>query len=154
MIDTHLWLQRLSFVLLFVGFWLTVTLLLSYVSGWAFLAKNYRAAQAFGGRYECIRIGQMGPLVSMGNALYVGVDPQGLNLRMFILFRVNCRDLFFPWSEITVTRGRSLFMDYVEFHFLHAPKIVLRIYGKAGEVIKTLAGPAWPAEAPRYVLER
>ena len=75
-------------------------------------------------------------------------------MRMFILFRLNCRDLFIPWRDITVSRGRSMFVDFVEFHFRQAPKIAVRIYGKAGEVIQALAGPAWPGEMPREVVQR
>jgi hypothetical protein len=148
---------QFAFILFFAGMWLTVTWLLSYVSGWAFLARHYRAARPFAGRYERIRASQMGPLGPFGgarNALYVAIDPQGLHLRMFILFRVNCRDLFIPWDEITVTRGRSFFMDFVEFHFRQAPRIGVRIFGKAGDVIKALAGPAWPAETPPDVVRR
>ena len=107
--------------------------------------------------YESVRSSQMGPLGPYGgarNALNVGVDPAGLHLRMFILFRLNCRDLFIPWRDITVSRGKSLFMDYVEFHFRQSPKIRVRIYGKAGEVIRALAGPAWPVEAPHDVVRR
>ena len=140
--DTHiLWLQ-FTFVLFGVGIWFAITLLLSYVSGWALLARFYRAAQPFAGRYERVRASQMGPLGPFGgarNALYVGIDPQGLHLRMFILFRLNCRDLFMPWAEISVTRGRSFFLDFVEFHFRQAPRIRVRIFGKAGDVIKALA---------------
>jgi hypothetical protein len=155
--DTHFWWLQLSFILLFAGLWIGVTFLLSYLSGWAFLAEHYRAARPFAGRYERVSSSQMGPLGPLGggrNALYAGVDPDGLHLRMFILFRVNCRDLCIPWPEIAVTRGRAYFSDYIEFHFRRAPKIGVRIYGKAGEAIKTLAGPAWPAEAPHDVVRR
>jgi hypothetical protein len=155
--DTQWWWPQLWFVLFFIGMWLAVTFLLSYISGWAFLAKRYRAAQPFAGRYERIPSSQMGPLGPFGgarNALYIGIDPRGLYLRMFVLFRLNCRDLFIPWPEITVTRGRSFFMDFVEFQFSQAPPIHLRIYGKAGEVIKSLAGPASPADTPRDVAQR
>jgi hypothetical protein len=151
------WWPQLAFVLFFACVWLGVTFLLSYISGWAFLARHYRAVSPFAGRYERVRASQMGPLGPFGgarNALYAGVDAQGLHLRMFVLFRVNCRDLFIPWTEISVTRGRAWFMDFVEFHFRQAPKIGVRIYGKAGEVIKALAGAAWPAEAPRDVAQR
>jgi hypothetical protein len=157
MLDAPVWWPQFAAVLFFVGIWLAVTFLLSYVSGWAFLAGHYRAAQPFAGRYECIRFTQMGPLGPFGgarNALYAGVDAQGLHLRMLIIFRVNCRDLFVPWRDITVTRGKAYFADYVEFNFRAAPKIPLRIFGKAGEAIKALAGPAWPAEPPHDVVER
>jgi hypothetical protein len=156
-VNTELWWPQLGVVLAFIGLWLGVTFLLSYISGWAFLAEHYRAARPFTGRYESVRSSQMGPLGPFGgarNALNVGVDPAGLHLRMFILFRLNCRDLFIPWRDITVSRGKSLFMDYVEFHFRQSPKIRVRIYGKAGEVIRALAGPAWPVEAPHDVVRR
>jgi len=155
-VNTGLWLQ-LGVLLAFVGLWVGVTFLLSYISGWAFLAEHYRAGRPYAGRYERIRSSQMGPLGPFGgarNALNVGIDHEGLHLRMFILFRLNCRDLFIPWRDITVSRGRSMFVDFVEFHFRQAPKIAVRIYGKAGEVIQALAGPAWPGEMPREVVQR
>jgi hypothetical protein len=99
-------------------------------------------------------MGRLGPFGSARNALYAGVDDAGLHLRMFVLFRVNCPDLFVPWREITVSRGKSFFVDYVEFRFREAPKIGVRIYGKAGEVIRAMAGPAWPAEAMPDVVRR
>ena len=155
--DTDLWARPLAVLLMFAGVWLAITYLLSYISGWAFLAKHYRAARPFAGRYERIRSSQMGPLGPFGgarNALNVGVDEEGLHLRMFILFRLNCRDLFIPWRDITVSRGKSFFADFVDFHFRQTPKVGVRIYGKAGEVIRALAGPAWPAAAPRDVVPR
>ena len=155
--DIQFWWPQAGFVLSFVGLWLAVTFLLSYLSGWVFLAEHYRAMQPFAGRFERVRASQMGPLGPFGgarNALNVGIDPAGLHLRMFILFRLNCRDLFIPWAEITVSRGRYFFADYVDFHFRQAPKIPVRIYGKAGDVMQALAGPAWPAEAPHAVVRR
>jgi hypothetical protein len=150
--DIPFWWPQVGVLLMFAAVWLAVTFLLSYISGWALLAKHYRAALPFRGRYERVRSSQMGPLGPFGgarNALYVGVDEGGLHLRMFILFRLNCRDLFMPWQQITVKRGRSFFVEYAEFRFLKAPKIGVRIYGKAGEVIRALAGQAWPIEAPQ-----
>lgn len=157
MMNTEAWLPALAFLLSFIGIWLVVTFLLSYISGWAFLAEHYRATLPYSGRFERIRSSQMGPLGPFGgarNALYVAVDQQGLHLRMFFLFRLNCPELFMPWSEITVNRGRSFFMEFVEFRFRLAPKIGVRIHGKAGQVIESLAGPAWPAAVPRDVVQR
>jgi len=155
-VNTGLWLQ-LGVLLAFVGLWVGVTFLLSYISGWAFLAEHYRAGQPYTGRYVRVRSSQMGPLGPFGgarNALNVGVNPEGLHLRMFILFRINCRDLFIPWRDITVSRGKSYFQDYVEFHFRQAPRIGLRIFGKTAEVIQALAGPAWPPETMLDVVRR
>jgi len=52
-------LDTLGIALAFVLLWLAVTFLLSYISGWAFLAEHYRAAQPYAGRYERIRSSQM-----------------------------------------------------------------------------------------------
>jgi hypothetical protein len=149
--------SQLGVLLMFAGICLAITFLLSYISGWAMLARHYRAIRPFAGRYERIRSSQMGPLGPFGgarNALYLGVDADGLHLRMFILFRLNCRDLFMPWQQVAVLRGKSFFLEYVEFRFSRSPKIGVRIYGTAGEVIRALAGPAWPAEAPHDVVQR
>ena len=151
------WVTAVAPLLAFVALWLAVMVLISYTSGWAILARYYRAVRPYAGRYERVRSSQMGPLGMFGgarNALNLGVDPQGLHLRMFILFRVNCRDLFFPWSDITVSRGKSFFMEYVEFHFRLAPRIPLRIYGPPGQAIQALAGASWPVEPAADVVRR
>lgn len=150
-------LPQLGFVLFFVAMWLGVTFLLSYITGWAFLAKHYRAAQPYAGRFERLPQSQMGRFGIFGgarNAVYIGIEPAGLHLRMFILFRINCRDLFIPWRDISVRRGKALFRDYIEFRFAREPALGLRVFGQAGEVIQTLAGPAWPGFAAPDVVRR
>ena len=57
--DTEFWLP-LAYILFLAGGWLVVTCALSYISGWAFLARRYRAQQPFGGRFERVRSSQMG----------------------------------------------------------------------------------------------
>jgi len=99
-------------------------------------------------------MGPLGPFGGMRNVLLVAADPQGLQLRVSFLFRLNHPELFVPWAEITVAHGRSFFMDFVEFRFHLAPKIGVRIYGKAGQAIEWLAGPVWPAGGTRDVVQR
>jgi hypothetical protein len=139
-------------ILFFIGMWLAVTFLLSYLSGWVSLKRHYLAAQPHivaRVRISAAQMGRFGSLGTMRNALTIGINPEGILLQLFILFRINSRDLFIPWRDITVTRGKSLFFDYIEFHFRREPSIPLRIYGKAGASIQTLAGVAWPRETPR-----
>lgn len=74
--DTEFWLP-LAYILFLAGGWLVVTFALSYISGWAFLARRYRAQQPFGGRFERVRSSQMGPLGPFGgarNSMYVGIE--------------------------------------------------------------------------------
>lgn len=150
-------LPQLWFPLFFAALWLGVTFLLSYISGWAFLAKHYRATLPYTGRYERLPQSQMGKFGIFGgarNAVYVGIEPNGLHLRMFVLFRINCRDLFIPWRDVSVRRGKALLRDYIEFRFAREPALGLRVFGQAGEVIQTLAGPAWPGFAAPDVVRR
>jgi len=78
------------------------------------------------------------------NVLTLWVGEQGLQLHMMFLFAINSRDLFFPWTDVSVSRGRRFFFDYVELHFRQAPDIPLRIYGKAAERVREAAGNNWP----------
>ena len=67
-----------------------------------------------------------------------------MQLHMLFLFAINSPDLFVPWSDISVTRGRQFFFDYVELQFRQAPEIPLRIYGKSAERVQEAAGADWP----------
>jgi hypothetical protein len=150
------WLPPVLVGLLFVGMWLLVTFLLGYASGWVTLAKFYRASQPFHGTNVRVRGARMGhgPLGSYRNVITVGVNPQGILLHKFFPFKISSPDLFVPWTDVTVTRGKWWFRDYVEFRFARAPAIPLRIFGMAGRGIQEATGTAWPQDASRDVLPR
>lgn len=108
------------FILFFVGMWLGVTIILSYTSGWASLAKIYRASKSFhGARWTPIhaQLGEAGLLGSFGNSLNIGANAEGLHLSVFILFRVNCPALFIPWEDVSVESKKILGFRYKEFRF-------------------------------------
>ena len=66
----------------------------------------------------------------------------------FILFFVAI------WLAVTFLPGYISCRAFLAEHFRKAPKIGVRIYGQTGDVIKALAGPAWPAEAPHDIVQR
>ena len=147
----------LLFVLFFVGMWLFVTFVIGYTSGWASLARIYRAVRPFEGARVRVRGAQMGRTMMSGtfrNVLTVGVNAEGIQLSVLVLFRISSPDLFIPWSDIAVSRGKWWFMDYVELRFNRAPDIPLRIFGAARDTIPAAAGVAWPRETPRDVAQR
>ena len=78
------------------------------------------------------------------NVLTLWVGTEGIQLRLQLLFRINSPDLFVPWTEITVTRGRQLFFNYIELKFRQAPDIPLRMYGEAAERVCAAADEHWP----------
>ena len=63
-----------------------------------------------------------------------------MQMHMLFLFAINSPDLFVPWSDVSVTRGRQFFFDYIELKFRQAPGIPLRIYGASAERVVEAAG--------------
>ena len=140
------WAPPLLFAACFVALWLFVTWLLSHTSGWVTLARIYPATGDATGipvRLRAVRMGRSG-LGQFRNVLTLWVGAQGMQLHMLFLFAINSPDLFVPWSDISVTRGRQFFFDYVELQFRQAPEIPLRIYGKSAERVQEAAGADWP----------
>jgi hypothetical protein len=129
-------------VLSAVGIWLFVTFLISYTTGWAILARVYRATEPFEGERWTpfhAQLGNFGPLGSFGNSLNIGANREGLSLSVFILFRVNCPTLFIPWEEVFIESRRFVGYRYKEFRFRETPSIPLRVSESLGEKIAAFA---------------
>jgi len=140
------WASPLLVAACFVALWIAVTWLLSYTSGWVALARLYRADRVAVGipvRMRAVRMGR-GASGQFRNVLTLWVGSEGIQLRLQFLFRINSPDLFMPWSEIAVSRGRQLFFNYIELNFLRAPDIPLRLYGEAAERVCAAADEHWP----------
>ena len=90
----------------------------------------------------------------VNNAINIGVNAQGIELRMVFLFRINCPNLYIPWPDIRISRGKFWIMRYVEFEFLKVPGSSMRIFGKAAQRIQFAAGTAWPERSATGTLTR
>lgn len=147
--NAPIWNSPLMFAAYFVVLWLFVSWLISHLSGWVALARIYAATAKPSGVPVRLGVGRIGcsALGQFRNILTAWVGEQGLQLHMLFLFAVNSRDLYFPWTDVTVRRGHHLFSDYVELHFRQAPDIPLRIYGVAAERLREAAGANWPEPA-------
>jgi hypothetical protein len=130
-------------VLSVVGIWLFVTFLISYTTGWAILAKAYRATQPFEVERHWTpfhaQLGKLGPFGSFGNSLNIGANREGLTLSVFILFRVNFPTLFIPWKDVVIESRRFVGYRYKEFRFRETPSIPLRVSESLGEKIAAFA---------------
>lgn len=140
------WLAPVLFALLFVALWIAIVHAVGHQIGWPVLAQHYRATQPFAGVRVHVRHAQFGRrlLGGVNNAINIGVNAQGIEIKMFFLFRINCPTLFVPWSDIRIGRGKFWFMRYVELEFAKVPGSSLRIFGKAAQRIAEAAGAAWP----------
>jgi hypothetical protein len=141
------WLAPLLGALFFVALWTAIAYAIGFHIGWPALARHYRASQPFEGTRVPIRHAQFGRRLFGGgvnNAINIGVNAQGIELRMVFLFRINCPNLYIPWPDIRISRGKFWIMRYVEFEFLKVPGSSMRIFGKAAQRIQFAAGAAWP----------
>jgi hypothetical protein len=87
-IPTHLFLFPL---LVFLSLWTLLPLVISYVSGWASLAEQYRLCETFSGSRWSWQSAQMRFMMNYKRCLTVGASEQGLYLAMNPPFRVGHR---------------------------------------------------------------
>lgn len=129
-----------------LGLWLAVNYVISLLSGWSELARVYR----FSGKFEGVRwkfqSGQMRLMMNIRNALTVGASDGGLYLAMFFPFRLGKPPLLIPWADISARHSKFLFWKHVEFRFLQAPRVYLKLSSALAEEIGSVAGPNWPSQ--------
>ncbi len=150
------WLPPVLIVLLWVPLWIGIAYLAAYKTGWSALARSYRAKTPFRGRYVGVMQARFGKGIAgnLNNALLAGAGVEGIWLRMIFLLRPMCPDLFVPWRDVTVRRGKAWLRDYVELTFKSTPELPLRLYGRAGARVQALAGGAWPEPSIPEVIRR
>lgn len=131
----------------FVGLWLTVCAAVSYIGGWQTLANRFRMHDIFNGAKWSMQSGQMRWLVSYGNCLTVGANPEGLFIRTMFLFSFLHPPLFIPWSEIAIRRRRFwIFGESYTLRLGRPAYIPLTIRGGLARKLKREGGVSWPNE--------
>jgi hypothetical protein len=60
--------------------------------------------------------------------------------------------LLIPWEEISVTRRRFLFLQWVQFELGRELHIPLSIRPKLAERLRVAAGDRWPVERRQYAI--
>jgi hypothetical protein len=140
-VDRH----SLLFALLYVSFlWVAVSIVISYLGGWASLSKRFRfRGQVSGNRWRG-QSGQMRWIASYGNCLTVGANEDGLYLATFPLFRVGHPPLLIPWNEVSHSKSRLLFFPMVRFEVGRKNAVPFWVRETLAERLKNVAGKAWP----------
>lgn len=97
-----------GFAVAFPALWSGVTWLMGIVSGWSRLASRYRTD----GRAEVTVLSAGSARIggaAYNNMLQVGIQPEGLRLSVWRIFRPGHPPLLIPWSDITdIEETRSL----------------------------------------------
>ena len=131
------------FLPLFAGFWMLVSLLISFMSGWRSLRKSYRADFPFVGKKLTMKSARMRWGTNYGAVMTIGAGREGLYLAVIFLFRVGHPPLFIPWTDISTEAGRHLtFFQTVTFTFRKCPEIPVVFSKKLAEQILQMKASA------------
>ena len=124
------------FPILFFLFWISICMLLSIISGWKSLSKNYRADFPFNGKKLRMKNATMRWGTNYGGCLTIGANREGLYLALFPIFRINHPPLFIPWKDISTENGKKLlFFNIVKFFFLKNSNVPFIISKKLADRI-------------------
>jgi len=129
------------FPFLFVGMWIFVSYVLAWQSGWARLARCYRAAE--GGVYQfAFSSGRLGG-VGYSSSLNIGADARGLHISAVVLFRLWHAPLCVPWSDIRATLGKRWSRQIVILEFQREPFYALEITAELAAKLAAVPGASF-----------
>jgi hypothetical protein len=135
------------FLIAFMGFLFVLFMLVARMSCWATLATFYRLSGSFNGGCWRSQSAELSWKVGYNNCVTVGVNPAGLYLSVFFLFRFGHPNLFIPWADISATQGKRGFLSiYTEFRFRQAPTIPFRVNKRLARRMMESAGSSWPGK--------
>jgi len=125
--------------------WLLISFLVSHLSGWSTLAKDYAARRPFvGERWPFQSAAVRWILMSYNNGLTFGADREGFYVSVMFLLRPFHPPLFIPWSDVKVQRGKFCGSRFVRLRFEKQPFIPVVIGEKLANRMAEQAGGAWP----------
>jgi hypothetical protein len=94
--------------------WLSLSLVLSHLGGWAHLAARYRDHRREPGATYYFRTGAVGA-VNYRWCLVLRVCETGLRMSVWFPFRIGHPQLFIPWGEFhSAEVTRLLFIPFIE----------------------------------------
>lgn len=137
------------FTVYFVTLWLGVSAILSFVAGWATLAKRFRYLNSFTGKCLAFQSGRMG-MTNYGRCLTLGASAEGLYLAVMPPFRFHHPPLLIPWNEVSVAPPRGLLFKFVRLGLGRECDIPLRLRPKVVEKLKQEAGEHWPTSMIQF----
>jgi len=129
------------FLVGFAALWVAISYVLSFVGGWRTLAEHYRAPEDITTeRNWRFQSGIMSGIMRYNGALSIGTNRTGMRLSMLFLFPGH-PTLFIPWSDVTVTAQKRLFVMLTVFQFARAPEATLALRERvAREVLRPFDG--------------
>ena len=116
------------FFIFFIPFFIGITALISFISGWGELAKYYRYHGQQIDKKRYMQSAVMRGVTGYRGCLTVGANTEGLYLSVFFLFRPAHPPLFIPWNEIKIRRTKFFVFKLLEMRFTRATSVTLAVY--------------------------
>jgi len=141
------WVDRhcLLFVALDILFtYIAVSVVISYVGGWASLSKRFRFRGQFPGSRWRGQSGQMRWIAGYRHCLTVGANENGLYLATFPFFPLAHPPLLIPWSEVSHSKRRMFFFPMVRFELGRETAVPFWVRETLAERLRNVAGKARP----------
>lgn len=142
-VDRHPILFVLSDVL-FLYF--AVSLVVSWWSGWAVLARHFHLRSKFTGSRWRGQSGQMRWLCGYRSCLTVGANSEGLYLSTLPFFPLFHPPLFIPWTEVSFVRKDVFFIAGIRFGLGRETSTTLWVRERLADRLKGAAGLGYPVE--------
>ena len=140
-VDSH----PLLFVVLNISFgYVIVSIVISYVGGWASLARKFRFRGQFHGSRWRGQSGLMRWIAGYHNCLTVGANENGLYLAGFPFLLLGHPPLLIPWNEVSHAKRMTLFSSMVRFELGRETAIPFFVRETLAERLRNVAGKAWP----------
>ena len=137
----------LYFLIAFPLLWCSVTMILSFLSGWFGLMERYPDRDEIPVVTLANQSGSLG-LVSMRGLLKLSVCPSGLRIGIMRIFGPFCRDFLVPWSEIKVTRNDRVFWKVAKLTFGQPSNGNLKVFAEVADRMARAADNHWPEPGP------
>lgn len=131
-----------------MAMWLTITTLLSVLSGWFWLMVRFPNQESEPMLRLRRQSGSMGIGVVNSGILTLSVCPAGLRVGMMRLFGPFCRDFLVPWQDLTVTRRKSLLWSVARLRFGKPAIGSLSIEPRIANRLARAAPGQWPETGP------
>ena len=129
------------FPFFFVGLWLFVGGLLSFLSGWPSLARQFRATSRPSGVRLTRQVAKIG-LVSESGVTGMVVSEVGLYLWAIWLFRFLRPPLLIPWSAFRELKEQRGLFGWRHAELVMSEEVVFYLSRRAGEAVRQyILGP-------------
>jgi hypothetical protein len=135
--------QALYFPVFFALMWMSVTVLLGFLSGWYFLMRRFPDRPETPLQTFKNQSGSIG-CVSARSILTLSVCPGGLRVGMMRIFGPFSKDFFVPWHEMSVIRKDRFLWKAATVAFGNPPVGSLTLMAELADRLARVAGKSWP----------